>query len=900
MGTAYYDGTRYANPYIDALVDGNRWTSGDTVKLWLDPSGGSSEIDASGVPAVWQADGAADALKAAAASWNAVCDIHLSVTTNKADADCYESIYSDTQTDVLGEHYFPNDDPSRGGMYNAGSDVFTSSANQVGGYSYVTFVHELGHAIGLDHPFDGDQVFPGVTSGDSDDQGDYDLNSTLYTVMSYSDTIHGLGDPPSPDDGWITGPMAFDIAAAQALYGANMNTAAGNDTYYLPGDNGPGTAFTCIWDAGGTDTISGANVTTGCTIDLRAATLTDADGGGGYLSTVERDTGGASLSAQIWGGFTIAHGVTIENAIGSHGNDTIIGNDAANLLDGNGGSDMLSGGGGADTFVLHKSATDVVTITDFQLGIDHLDFSAIGAKSVVVTDYGVEFDSSSGVVLTTVDINPQTVQQSDFNGLPVVYSMTGGYAHVVTAGNGNDILNGESVSDTLRGGGGNDQINGEMGSDRIHGDDGADVLTADSAGAHLFGGGGNDDLTILNGSSKSLIEGGGGDDTYHIDNAADVLKEAKSGGYDTVMSTVTFTLPTNFEALQLYSYFLINGTGNAADNTISIVAQAPNYAPLTHHLSGLGGNDRLTGGEGDDVLDGGTGADTMTGGKGNDTFYVQNKGDVVVEAGRQGTDTVISTLAAYTLGVNVENLTLAGTAAIDGTGSNHANILTGNDAANHLYGMGSEDTLSGHDGDDTLDGGTGADTMIGGVGNDTYYVQNSADTIVENRREGTDTVISTAGHYTLSAHVENLTLAGSKDLNGTGNASANTIVGNKGDNVIDGAGGQDLLTGGGGHDVFVFGSGDFAGLKASSCDRITDFSSKDRIDLSAIHVGQGPSAVALSFIGAGPFDGGLGEVRFYQSDGNTFVAGDLDGDKHADFLIRLDGVHTITATELVL
>src|SRR5262249_55039934 len=122
-----------------------------------------------------------------------------------------------------------------------------------------------------------------------------------------------------------------------------------------------------------------------------------------------------------------------------------------------------------------------------------------------------------------------------------------------------------------------------------------------------------------------------------------------------------------------------------------------------------GGNDIIQGNGGDDVLDGGPGADQMSGGVGNDTYFVDNVGDQVIEVADEGIDTVKSSIS-YTLAPNVENLTLTGIAAINGTGNELNNVIVGNAAAN---------TLNGGDGNDTLNGGAGADTMNGGAGDDT-------------------------------------------------------------------------------------------------------------------------------------------------------------------------------------
>ena len=205
----------------------------------------------------------------------------------------------------------------------------------------------------------------------------------------------------------------------------------------------------------------------------------------------------------------------------------------------------------------------------------------------------------------------------------------------------------------------------------------------------------------------------------------------------------------------------IDGAGNALDNVIT----------------GNSGNNILAGLEGNDTLDGGAGADTMLGGAGNDTYVVDNAGDAVIENANEGTDTVQSGVT-YALSANVENLTLTGTAAINGTGNDLDNVITGNG------------------GNNILDGGTGADTMAGGAGNDTYMVDNAGDTVTEGGGQGTDTVVSPFD-YTLGANVENLTLT-SVAINGTGNGLDNVLAGNGNDNTLTGLAGNDTLDGGAG------------------------------------------------------------------------------------------------------
>ena len=137
------------------------------------------------------------------------------------------------------------------------------------------------------------------------------------------------------------------------------------------------------------------------------------------------------------------------------------------------------------------------------------------------------------------------------------------------------------------------------------------------------------------------------------------------------------------------------------------------------NLVGAATNDSLSGLGGNDVLDGGLGADTMSGGAGNDIYFVDNVGDVVIELASEGTDTVNASIT-WALGANVENLTLTGTAAINGAGNTLNNIITGNAAANVLDGGMGADTMSGGAGNDILNGGLGADTLDGGAGADIF------------------------------------------------------------------------------------------------------------------------------------------------------------------------------------
>ncbi len=210
-----------------------------------------------------------------------------------------------------------------------------------GGVGFTTILHEIGHALGLAHPHDhggGSLVYPGVTSADS--LGDFGLNQGVWTTMTYNDGLVSNNLNISSPYGFQATPMAFDVAAIQYLYGANLDFQTCSNVYELPSSNAVGSSYSTIWDAGGQDTISARGAIRDVSIDLRAAPLTG-ENAGGYISSVDG----------VYGGFTIANGVTIENAVGGIGHDVIRGNDANNNLNGSIGNDLLSGGSGDDLLV---------------------------------------------------------------------------------------------------------------------------------------------------------------------------------------------------------------------------------------------------------------------------------------------------------------------------------------------------------------------------------------------------------------------------------------------------------------------------------------------------------------------------------------------------------------------
>jgi serralysin len=341
---------------------------------------------------------------------------------------------------------------------------------------------------------------------------------------------------------------------------------------------------------------------------------------------------------------------------------------------------------------------------------------------------------------------------------------------------GDGLIGPRGSNDVLASTRGADTLDGLAGDDTIYGDNGNDLIR----------GGTGDDRMI----------GGNGDDRYLVQNANDQVIEAANGGTDTVQSQITYTLGRHVENLTLIEARNISGTGNGAANVLKGNAGNNSLTGLggadllfggagVDKLFGGSGADSLRGGLGNDSLDGGSGTDNLDGGDGNDRYVVDNAGDVVTETLNAGIDTVQTTLLAYTLGDNVENLTFTGTGNFSGVGNALANQIEGGA------------------GNDTLDGAVGADTMIGGIGNDTYIVDNPADAVTEGAGAGTDTVQTTLASYTLGANVENLTFTGTGNFAGTGNAAANLITGGAGDNTLDGAAGADTMIGGVGNDTYI-------------------------------------------------------------------------------------------------
>jgi len=749
-----------------------------------------------------------------------------------------------------------------------------------GGWGFHTFVHELGHALGLKHPGDdGANGRPTFT-----ELGIEALDSPLWTVMNENPVMPAAA-------GFAATPMPLDILAIQHIYGANLSYHANDDVYVLADDG----IVKTIWDAGGVDMIDASGLQFGIALDLRPGAFT------------HHGTGSTTA---------IAYNVTIESTIGTAFNDSITGNNADNHLDGGVGVDFISGGpgndeliggGGGDTLNGNNGSDTLIGANgnDTMKGGPDDDVYIVAQPGDVVIE---GFNGGTDTVRSWVTFNlPANVETMIFLGASAINGVGNGLANTIKGNSADNIINGQGGNDSLVGGAGDDTLIGANGDDTLEGGPGNDVYVVAQAGDVVIEGfnagtdtvqswmswalaanvenlrllgisgldgtgngiantitgnggdntlssgdgddtliGGDGDDTLIGGNGNDSMKGGAGDDTYVVAQLGDIVIEGSGGGIDTVRSWITFGLSANVEKLVLLGAAAINGIGNDLANTIS----------------GNSGNNVLVGAAGDDTLAGGDGDDTMRGGAGDDTYIVTQAGDVVVEGFNAGTDAV-RTLITYGLTSNVENVVLLGNANIHATGNWLANAMSGNGGHNALTGRNGDDalkggagndTLDGSAGNDVLDGGSGADSMTGGVGNDTYIVAQAGDIVRDGFNAGDDIVQSSIS-YQLPRNVETLVLTGSSNINGTGNATANTITGNGGDNTLNGANGDDTLngaagndsligsggndsldggadndtlTGGAGDDIFVFGVGD-------DLDRITDFESGvDQIALSGL------------------------------------------------------------------
>jgi serralysin len=326
--------------------------------------------------------------------------------------------------------YLPNTAAEGGDVwFNSSNGYFTSPVK--GNYAFMVFLHEIGHALGLEHTHEGN-LMP------------RDRDSLEYTVMSYRSYVGGSTTAGYTNETWgyAQSLMMYDIAAVQHMYGANYATNGGNSTYswnaatgemaingVRQGAPGGNKVFLTIWDGGGNDTYDLSGYATNLNVDLRPGEWTK--------------TSAAQLAKLHWDGSKVAVGnianallfqgdtrSLIENAIGGSGNDSLTGNDGINLLRGGGGSDKLYGLGGADT-LSGGAGTDIFdfnsvkdslssardTIQDFVRGVDRIDLRTIDANAAAGGDQAFSFIGNKAFTGQSGQLNfSSNMLSGDVNG----------------------------------------------------------------------------------------------------------------------------------------------------------------------------------------------------------------------------------------------------------------------------------------------------------------------------------------------------------------------------------------------------------------------------------------------------------------------------------------------------
>ena len=799
--------------------------------------------------------GVADAL----ATWSAVANITFTMTRDNVlgVGDLRFGGFSLMDPKIAAWAYLPDDTPK-------GGDVWIGPATDnpmpvKGSYDFLTFVHEIGHAIGLKHPFEASPGNGTILAPAMDD--------VRYTVMSYNDSYSYQP----------TTPMLLDIMTIQNMYGANTLWQSGNNVYQWASDQ---SVFETIWDTGGYDVIDASNQLAAVRINLNE----------GQFSQIGQAFLNLDTLTAFNEGLTIAYGTKIETAIGSAFNDTLIGNDLNNSLDGGSGADTMDGGAGNDNYYV-DNINDVVIERGTSL---------------------TEIDTVNASVSFTLGANIENLNLLNYDNINGIGNDRN---NVITGNAGNNILDGGTGADTLIGGAGNDtylvdnygdvivessnflfeidtvqsSVNWALGANL---ENLTLIGTGNIAGNGnalnnvLIGNDGNNELNGLGG--LDIMIGGKGNDAYVLDQAGELalVQELANEGTDTLYINYAAATQTRTIDLGLSNLHDVENVTLLGAGQFTVIGNDQNNT-----LLGNADANTLQGGAGDDILDGRAGADTLIGGTGNDTYVVDNYGDVITETSTlPGEIDTVRSSVNWVLGANLENLTLTGTGNIAGSGNTQDNVLIGNDGNNELNGM------------------AGLDTMIGGKGNDAYLLDQTGELalVQELANEGTDTLYimygSTPQTETVDLsignllNVENVKLLGLGQFTLTGNNLNNTLTGNINANILDGGFGADTLTGGGGADIFKFGAVNEMGVGANR-DVITDFSSLqgDKIDLTHFDANLLTAGFnGFTFIGAGDFTG-AGQLRFV----DHMLSGNVSGNAGADFEIQLVGVNSFSATDLV-
>jgi serralysin len=441
----------------------------------------------------------------------------------------YSSLVGDYGAAAWAYYPFASGAPAAGDIWFDPEPEYNAEV-VVGEFGFLAMIHEIGHALGLAHPFQGSQADQTFLTGHH--------ASRMYSVMGYQTHPTNPGEPITP--------LLYDILAIQYIYGANTTFHAGDDVYRFGADQVP---IQAIWDAGGADTIDLSSQTRDQKLDLRSGAFSSIGGGNDNVA--------------------IAYSVTIENAIGGTGSDTLTGNDAANIIAGGAGADVLFGGNGDDVLeggvgrdrMVGGAGNDTYLVDDLD---DPVFEEADGGQDELRTGFSTELPAGVEVLTLTAE------------------------AGKIGIGNklGNLIIGTEFC----------DQLVGGAGADTLQGGAGSDVLV-----------------------------GGAGNDVYILNDVDDIICDWS--GVDEARTTVNLSLAPAIENAALLGEDDLRIVGNGLSNRI-----AGNSGDNSLHggagddgLGGGQGSDVLAGDGGSDYLAGGAGQDTLTGGEGRDKFAISRE-----------------------------------------------------------------------------------------------------------------------------------------------------------------------------------------------------------------------------------------------------------------------------------
>lgn len=830
--------------------------------------------------------------------WEDVANIHFQRIGSGTDTKS-AATYSDNATMLFASYSNSKDGAAAYASYPIAMDKSAASSEgdfwnnraasgqsnpQVFNYAFQTFLHEIGHAIGLEHP--GNYNAGAKTTITYDKNADYIEDTRQYSVMSYFDASNS-----GAAHGGLLGatPLLHDIAAVQRIYGANMDTRTGDDTY---GFNSTFTASDprsqiyslsptklvnqvyAIWDAGGNDTLDYSGFSNAATLNLSENSF--------------------SSTGTLKNNIAIALGVTIENAFGGGGNDLLLGNSADNHLKGNekadrlvgfSGADTLDGGAGddqlegdddADTLNGGDGVDWAIYTSSAGVTVDLWDGTGIGGQahgdklsSIENIEGSFEGDFFYGSAWNNVfkgNNGLDFVSYSHF-GIGVTISLANAAAQTVTALD-KDIL---------------------ISIERLEGTNANDKLTGTEGQNILRGLGGDDTLDGLgNNGGKDQLEGGAGNDLYVIGVSDISLVEfSGEGDKDRVFSHVSFTLQDEIEDLDLWSV-AISGIGNNRWNII-------NGNVNNNVIEGRDGNDTLRGGAGldtirgenhDDLINGGAGVDKMFGGFGEDTISWEGASGGVTATLAEDDLLEGSKLSIATGGADANKDEFQGFERMIGT--DFADKLTGNQWHNELTGGLGNDILTGNDGDDIFyvrPGQGSGDVFDGGNGLDLIWIQGDGDMILENFQDHNIEVWAGNKGAVLGTAKTNIL-----NFDGVTYANISFIDGGKGNDLIVGTDAADDLRGGDNDDVLLGGKGNDKLDGGSGKDLVGGMDGDDTILVSGDSSGDGFDGGAdndtLRVVGNSPlilsgFSTTGNSIEFI--DANNVVLNGTKGDNTFDF-----------------